>query len=179
MDIDDDGDDIFNQILQDIDESRAEIPQSPIKEEEAIEVMETVQRTIEPIPYPLHIQSVDYEVLMPRSFWEKDIKGELEKYGLPPETQPTDFFNFLLLNRQKLTPSIIAPETVKIDKNKELQATAKLLESIIKLKNDKPKTNLKWWIVGGAMVLISILAATYKMWSSKIGGVPQTSSWIK
>lgn len=115
-----------------------------------------------------------YEVLMPVDFWNNSIKTELDKYGLPPETQPTDFFNFLIVNRDKL-----ATPTVQKEENKELTDTAKLLESIIKLKTDKPKLKVKtWWIVAAVAIVGAIAAVFYFKKGVIIPQVTKNTSWI-
>ena len=170
-------DDIFDQV----EASRIEtIPQI---ENENIE--NTQAQTIPVVPVTQPSQSFiqplvdNYEVLMPRDYWEKNIIQELEKYGLPSETQPTDFFNYLLINRAKLLTTSTKTDTTtdSTKDNVELKATAKILESIIALKTRKSRKNTTWvWVA--LMVFITVIVAGFYYFRNKISS-PKSTSWIK
>lgn len=118
-------------------------------------------------------QRDEYEVLMPRSFWEDTIKKELDNYELPLETQPTDFFNYLLKNREKL-------QKPKVDTYKELQETAKILQAALSTRTPTKSVfqNKRNWIIGGVIGVIAIILVVITLLKNKIA-IEKPTSWIQ
>lgn len=52
----------------------------------------------QPTPSPL----AEYEIKMPVDYWNQHIKPELNEYGLHEAVQPTEFINYLVVNKDKL-----------------------------------------------------------------------------
>jgi hypothetical protein len=65
--------------------------------------------TEENLPQPTFVPAT-YEINLPRDYWESQIVPDLGKYGLPPSVNPTDFMNYLVVNREKLQAGVaVAP----------------------------------------------------------------------
>lgn len=74
-------------------------------EKEAVTEAVTEEPVLESalIPEPQQLKSVseDYEILMAKNFWDT-VKTEMPQFGLPEAIEPTDFINFLVVNRDRM-----------------------------------------------------------------------------
>lgn len=91
----------------------------------AIELQKEVQKiepelesALEPSPMPVQTVSDNYEILMPKSYWET-LKTEMADFGLTEAVQPTDFVNFLVTRRDILKNGQAIPETMVHRPNQE------------------------------------------------------------